>query len=127
MIENHMVQGDPEAGTYDPEPYRARALDDVIETIMLFGQWPQPRTGKGWHMAAKPSAQFSLVDWLIENEEPCDLAAFVVRQIMLDDERDVWQNRMEKRITEKLRAELSDSEMVNDHIDELRRDEMENT
>ncbi len=121
MIENHMVQGDPEAGTYDPEPYRERALDDVIETIMLFGQWPQPRP---WRGGTVRRVEFDLCDWIADNLEPSELAAFAVGQICGEDTAS-GRLHLERDITEQLRAELSDSEMVNDHIDELHRDETE--
>ena len=124
MIENHMLTGDPERGTYDPEPYRQRALDDVIETIMLFGQWPQPNTGIGWIRSAR-RVEFDLAEWCAENINADVLAAFLVSHIALDDDRDIRQDKIEKEITAKLRAHLAESDMVDDKIDDLHADEME--
>lgn len=114
------VHGDE--GTYDPEPYRPRALDDVIETIMLFGQYPQPRHGRGLQARR---AEFDLCDWIAENIEPCDVAQFLTWHICLHEDRDMLKINLEKRITDKLREELADSDMVNDAIAELHEQERE--
>ncbi len=116
---NAHIHGDE--GTYDPEPYRQRALDDVIETIMLFGQWPQPRTGRG----IQGRIEFDLAEWCAENINADVLAAFLVSHIALDDDRDIRQDKIEKEITAKLRAHLAESDMVDDKIDDLHADEME--
>ncbi len=118
---NAHIHGDE--NTYDPEPYRQRALDEVIETIMLFGQWPQPRTGSGWHTPTPRRVEFDLVDWISENLEPQDTAQFLMWSITNDDGAYTLQTNLEKRIEERLRVELADSSMVDDVIESLHEDE----
>ena len=119
---NAHIHGDE--GTYDPEPYRQRALDDVIETIMLFGQYPQPRTGHGWHNAQR-RVEFDLQEWIVENMEPIETAAFLVAHISGYENRDIMQSTFEKLIEAALRAHLADSDMVMEKIEELHEDERE--
>ena len=126
MEENHMVTGDPERDTYDPEPYRQSALDSVIETIMLFGQYPQPRTGTGWHTQTR-RVEFDLSEWVAENMEPADLAHFMVVHICNDENKDLQRDKAEKWIEEQLRGELVDSDMVMEKIDDLYNDDRETT
>ena len=110
--------------TYDPEPYRQRALDDVIETIMLFGQWPQPRTGHGWHNAQR-RVEFDLQEWIVENMGPNETAAFLVAHISGYESRDIMQSTFEKRIEAALRTEFAESDMVESVIEQLHEDERE--
>ena len=126
MEENHMVTGESERDTYDPEPYRQAALDSVIETIMLFGEYPQPRTLIGGRMYGHPRrCEFDLQEWITENMEPCETAAFLVAHITGYDSRDIMQATFEKMIEERLRAELAESGMVESKIEELYEDDME--
>ena len=118
MIENHMINGDPDAGTYDPDEYRERALDDVIDLIMLFGVYPPPR------VYGKPHRiEFDLAEWVAENVDVGELAQFLVAHIANDDDKNMRQDRLEKEIAAKLREHLRDSDMVVDKIEELHENE----
>ncbi len=117
MPDRH-AKDDPERDTYDPEPYRQAAIDSVIETIMLFGQWPQPRTD-GQHRRM----EFDLAEWMAENFEPAEMSAFIVAHICNDDDRNARQDDIERRIETQLRAELADSSMVESVIEQLHEDE----
>lgn len=118
---NAKIHGDE--GTYDPEPYRARALDDVIETILAFGQYPQPRTGR--YSPGVRRIEFDLREWCVENLEPDELAGFLVAHITVYDDTYGLQMKLERDIEARLREELADSGMVNEKIDEIYHDEME--
>lgn len=118
MIENHMIKGDPDAGTYDPDEYRERALDEVIETIMLFGIYPQPNPYR-----APRQTEFDLAEWVAENVDVGELAQFLVAHIANDDDKNTRQDRIEKEISARLRDHLRDSDMVADKIEELHEDE----
>lgn len=121
---NAHIHGDE--NTYDPEPYRQAALDSVIETIMLFGEYPQPRTLIGGRMCGQPRrCEFDLQEWVTENMEPFETAAFLVAHITGYDSCDVMQSTFEKMIEERLRVELADSGMVDDVIEQLYEDDRE--
>jgi len=118
MIENHMVTGDPDAGTYDPDEYRERALDEVIETIMLWGQYPAPNPYR-----PPRRIEFDLAEWVAENVDVSELAQFLGAHIANDEKKDEKQLVLEVDISAKLSEHLRDSDMVADKIEELHEDE----
>ncbi len=125
-IPDRHAKDDPERDTYDPEPYRQAALDSVIETIMLFGQWPQPRSSlRIWLNEQPRRVEFDLAEWMAENFEPAEMSAFIVAHICNDDDRNARQDDIERRIETQLRDELAESGMVESKIEELHEEERE--
>ena len=64
-------------------------------------------------------------EWVTENMEPHETAAFLVAHITGYDSRDIMQATFEKMIEERLREDLAESGMVESKIEELYEDDME--
>lgn len=101
----------------DVESFEKRALADVVETIMLFGQWPQPHWDK-----TKPARRvaFDLNEFLADEYDASDLARIAVAALTLNgvewmDFHSDEQKKLEAKITEHLR----DSQIVRDHAEHL--------
>jgi len=112
----------------DAAPFMDDALDEVIDTIMLFGVYPQPRQvwrdGR-FHPAAE-RAQFDLQEWVAENIDPVQLAESYTDFICSaafgvagEDRRDQQQKAVDKM----LRDFLAGSDMVRDKAEEFAAEE----
>lgn len=110
------VHGD-EHLTLDVESFERRAIEDVVETIMLFGQYPQPRGA--WDKRPPRSVEFDLQEYLVEHRDDSDLANLAMCAIINFgdfDERRLNENRkLEAELTEHLR----DSQIVRDRAEDL--------
>ncbi len=107
------VHGDE--GGIDLEPHMENALESVVETIMLYGEYPQPRRGD--YRPFRPLVavkQFDLWDWIADNINSDDrnefLFAVTVDYMQHSSIVSDWRDKIEKR----LMLELSDSEIVRD-------------
>lgn len=103
--------------------YKERALEDVVETIMLYGEYPQPRRASYGLSFVQRIRQFDLREWLTENYKPEEIADFMVRAMTdygldFDEERLLQTDSIEKQLT----VELRDSPIVLDKADELARE-----
>ncbi len=115
---NSSIHGDE--GMYDPEPYVAEALDNIVGTVMLFGQWPQPRTSVASSLGYAPRrVEFDLAEWLVEEYEPAEMARFMVNRLCRDDDSDMLELRTEQEIEAKLRKHFADSAILDAEIEEL--------
>ena len=84
------------------------ARDEIVETVMLFGEWPQPSPHRPRRI------EFDLVEWIYEEGSVADeheLCQYFVLSIIdrsdigaFEDSRIRWENE----ITDKLRAHFSD-------------------
>lgn len=102
-----------EPGGIDLVPFMENALESVVETIMLFGEYPQPRRGdyRPFRPIA-PGKEFDLWDWLAENINSDDRNEFMFsvtvdyqsHSTVLSD----WRGKIEKRLL----LELADSDTV---------------
>ena len=105
----------------------ARALDDVIECIMDFGEYPEPkRDARGNRVSSKATRRFDLKDWLINKRDEAYKAEFIVcmiirsaydRGLLISRERNVFESE--------LRPELADSDIVSDRALQMAIDERE--
>jgi len=115
---------DPDDGKIDIEPFMARALNDVIETIMLFGVYPQPRRSfRNGCYRNLAGVRFDLSDWLFEHyadELPGLAAGFLT---LNGDEAYEHKSRHEKRVIELIAEELRESEIVRDKALEMAEEE----
>lgn len=115
---NDHLHGDE--GTTDLDPFMAEALESVVETITLFGQYPQPRKGRFERI------QFDLQEWMTEHYDPADLANLAMCAVInfgscFDDRRLKESASLEQR----LKDELRDSEIVREKAQELADDARE--
>jgi len=93
--------------------YEEMALEEVVETILDYGQWPRPRIGK-----YQVHVEFSLYEWLQENRDPSFMLEMYVAALsgyQLEERID----RERKEITERLTAHLRGSEIVQTLSDEI--------
>lgn len=92
--------------------FHEAALEDVVDTIMLFGEYPQPnrhRTG--------PRKFFSLLDFLRSDKSPIDAAEayeFLVSGLTDYDSHMDARFKLEMRVKAALTEHLKDSEIVSD-------------
>lgn len=101
-------------------PFLEQALEEVVDIVMLYGEYPQPPRGGFSHRGTR---KFDLVDFLRDNPavlDPDDALGFFVHALTdysggFDEARHRW----EKRITEAVTAKLKDSEIVRERADEL--------
>ena len=108
---------DPLVGI-DTEPYEKQALDDVVDSILLWGQYPHG-TKLGNHRPV-----FDLREWVNENIDPADLALFYIQQITdYSNEADVRRMDEAAKVEKALREELRDSQIVTDRAIELAEEE----
>lgn len=113
------VHGDE--GGIDTVPFMSRALEDVVETIMLFGQYPQPRQvwRNGRFEQVSQRIRLDLAEWLQEHyEDELPTAAVCFLTLHGEDAFEAKQ-RHEKRVTALLTEELRDSDIVRERAEEL--------
>lgn len=111
-----------EAPGIDIEPYLADALESVVETILLFGEYPQPRPNAWRTGKTPPKREFDLYDFLEAHEgdpyrmpEECTLREYFILSLTdrttygpFSDARDRWEKKIEKA----LRDDLAGGELV---------------
>lgn len=98
--------------------YEEMALEEVVETILDYGQWPRPRTG-----AYQPRVEFDLHEWLEENRDPSFMLEMYVACLCDDnDPLEIRRIRERKEIDERLTAHLLNSVIVHEHADFLAAD-----
>lgn len=107
----------------DTEPFEKQALDDVVETLMLYAEYPRPIFSQRNGFAQRYTL-FNLLDWVTEHIDPADLAMFYIQQIT-DYSIDADDRRMQEadKVEKALREELRDSEIVRDRAIELEEEE----
>lgn len=118
-------------GTLDLEPHMEGALEHVVETIMNFGVYPQPRcVGLFMTTGSNRRTEFDLYDDLIDEKfiEHADLLEFFI--LSMNDAghygsfynlRSSWEKRLEKYLSTK----LQDSSMVREKAEEYMEEELE--
>ena len=128
---NAHVHGDE--GGIDVEPFAERALEDVVETILNFGVYPQPVRWKPGRTQPIPPTEFDLYEFLFEENDkgqmridPVDACEFFIlaqkdhtRYGPFETARSKW----EKKITEMLTDHLRDSDMVTELAAQMAEDE----
>lgn len=97
-------------------PIHERALGDVVETIMLFGEYPQPHRQRRFY-----PRQFDLVPFLLRIH-PAELREFVM--LALTDhgrsgDFETARDRLEKQVRAMLMEHLRDSDMVRERVAQL--------
>lgn len=123
------VHGDE--GGIDLAPHMENALESVVETIMNFGEYPQPRRVGLFITTGSPRRkQYDLYEELQDEKfiEHADLLEFFICAMndystcgAFSDLRGRW----EKRLTEHLLDKLADSEIVRDKALEYAEEERE--
>ncbi len=101
-----------------------QALESVVETIMLFGEYPQPRMHVRGILGTPPRRRlFDLHDWVIEN---VDAVNWYVRMVTeYGSEFDAQRLDETNRIEKLLREELRDSQIVYDKAADIAHEEAE--
>ncbi len=102
-------------GTIDIEPFMADALESVVDTIMLYGDYPHP-TSKRFLQVGK---QFDLYDWLLENVDEDDRNEFAFAMTVDYDEHSETLARWRGKIQKRLMEELAGSEIVMEKAEQL--------
>lgn len=124
---NDKTHGDEDG--IDLEPHMENALESVVETIMRFGEYPQPRK----HIPGMPyrnlrPRQFCLHDWILEKNifDPSELREYFILSMndhsitgSFSDARSRWEKELEKRLKEL----LAGSEMVQEKAREFAEEE----
>lgn len=109
----------------DIEPFMPRAMDDVVETILAFGEYPAPQQHSFFRNRCAPR-QFDLQDWVSNNVEPADISALYVSMVTdFSSEHDARRLHESAKVEAQLRAELADSEIVRERAAKLAREELE--
>ena len=105
------------------------ALEQVVETIIMFGQWPQPSRSTLYERRnnIKP---FDLVDFMMDRNtiEFSDLVEFIVAgfsDYSLGGYFSDLRYRYEKKVTDVLMAHLKDSDIVREQAIKNIREERE--
>lgn len=113
------------------EAQMENALDHVLETILLFGQYPQPRRPypSDYPLRVPPSRriQFDLQEWIDKHIDRAQLVETYAEYIMQDalgvDGHD-RHDRQVKQVENMLREELADSEIVREKAEEYAQEQM---
>ncbi len=113
----------------DPERYLEPALEEVVEIIMNFGQWPQPRrVGTFITTGSNAPKLLDLYDCLADRIDYSELLEYFILSLNdrgiigpFSDSRARWEKRVEKMLVD----HLTGSELVADHAAKLMRDERE--
>jgi hypothetical protein len=116
-------------GGLDLAPHMENALELVIEDILKYGEYPQPRrvglfitTGKGG------PRQFDLCEFVQENIDAGDiLESFVKYAICSDRDRDFEAMKWERKFSAMLLENLAGSEIVRERAEQLAEEAMEET
>jgi hypothetical protein len=99
--------------------YEEMALEEVVETILDYGQWPRPRTGK--YQSRK---EFDLYEWLQEHRDPSYMLEMYVACLCDDnDPLEIRRIKERKAIAKLLTAHLCNSDMVAEHAEFLAADD----
>ena len=99
--------------------YEEMALEEVVETILDFGCWPRPRTGK-----YQARVEFSLYEYLQEHRDPSFMLEMYVACLCDDnDPLEIRRIRERKEIAERLTAHLRNSDIVHEHSEFLADDD----
>jgi hypothetical protein len=97
----------------DTTNYEEQALEEVLECILNFGQWPQPRrVGALFSSGGNGPKQFDLYDFLAERSgliEFSELLEFFCLALndhsrigVFEDSRSRWEGKITKALTEHL-------------------------
>ena len=114
---------DPEEARRNVELQMENAVEHVVETILNFGVYPQPRSQAFGQFRPQPRTQFDLYDDLLEEKfiEHADLLEFFICAIndqsnfgAFSNLRSSWEKRLNKYLT----AKLIDSDMVREKAQE---------
>lgn len=105
---NDRAHGDE--GLTDFEPFMESALESVVETILFFGEYPQPRrVGTFITTGSRRPKQFDLYEFLEDKIELCELLEFFICSLndqtnygAFSDLRSRWEKRIEKMLVEHL-------------------------
>lgn len=118
------LQRDHEEQRNDLTPYMEGALESVIETIMLWGQYPQPKR-RAWNYSSFLGKQFDLMDYIMETFDPTEIAEFALVALTdyeghaLADLRRKWDKKLEAMLAK----HLAGHEIVTDRAEQLRDEE----
>ena len=117
------------------ESYLERAREEIVSTVLGFGQWPQPRSvGLFFTSGSRRPKEFDLYEFLFDEDtpliHPVEAQEFFVLALTdfsncgaFSDSR----NRFDKRITELLEAHFNDDHrLVREHAGKLMEDAEEN-
>lgn len=116
MPDHHSV---PEQEGVDAASYLERVLEDVVDTIMTFGEYQQPRFNRLFTSAARPRL-FDLQEWLTDNWSAEDIANFAMCALV-DFGLDFAERRHREadRVRGQLMVELKDADFVMDMAEQL--------
>jgi hypothetical protein len=99
--------------------YEEMALEEVVETILDYGQWPRPRIGK-----YQARVEFSLYEYLQEHRDPSFMLEMYEAAICDDnDQLEIRRIRERKAIAEMLTAHLRNSDIVHEHSEFMAADD----
>lgn len=102
-----------------PTLYMQDALESVVETVMLFGQYPQPRASQYQPVRR---VQFLLCDWIGENIDVSTMAMFMACSLDYGTEFDTLRYKNEENIRLALMEHFKDSDIVQEKAEEMMRD-----
>lgn len=115
-----------------PAVFLEQAREKIVETVMLFGQWPQPRPASPFRQVYRP-VKFTLYDYLFDDGadkvDPAELREFFV--FALTDTQTYGEfhelkSKWERKITWMLEEYFGDeNELVIEVASELWDDEKE--
>lgn len=114
------VHGDEDALPELTDAELKEGLEDVVDTIMCFGEFPQPRTSHDLFRRPVQRRLFDLQEWLVENWTTEDLANFV-SMALTDFGLDFDERRLAEadRVSSRLKEELKDADFVEDRAFEM--------
>jgi hypothetical protein len=101
-----------------PDLWMQPALESVVETVMLFGQYPQPSP----NIHRQRQVQFLLCDWIGENIDVSTMAMSMSCSLDYGTEFDTLRFKIEENIRLALVEHFKDSEIVQEKAEEMRRD-----
>lgn len=102
---------------------REAAREQIVETVMLFRQWPQPRPANAF-WGPMPRVKFSLVEWLFDTAgftpiDPSEVEELFVLALTdhsrtgpFESRRDRW----EKKVTDLLLAHFADGHTIVEEV-----------
>ena len=102
-----------------PDMYMQSALESIVETVMLYGQYPQPRASQ---YRPERKVQFLLADWIGDNIDVSTMAMFMACSLDYSGDFDDLRNKNEENIRLALMEHFRDSEIVQEKAEEMRRD-----
>lgn len=102
------------------------ALESIVETIMNFGVYPQPRkVGLFLTSGSRRPTEFDLYDFLYSRIEYCELLEYFI--ISMNDQTNYGgfadqRNKWDKKVTAMLTEHLKDSDMVRELAEKYAQD-----